>query len=536
MLFSWWIIKTQISRSEAPAILPRPQKLERHPGRFVLKPDTRILADAACQATGEYLAERLRKSTGYPLPLSIASSQESVEGSLVLTTNGAKASLGPEGYELNIAPDSVLIRAPSPAGLYWGSQTLLQLLPPDILAPQPTPRKDWGITCTRIEDYPRFAWRGLLLDVSRHFFDKSEIKKLLDTLALHKVNTFHWHLTDDQGWRIEIKKYPRLTEVGAWRKSIGFNLDPKSSTAYGADGRYGGFYTQDDIREIVAYAQARHITIVPEIEMPGHATAALAAYPEFSCTGEPYSTNMRENTSDGVYCAGNEETFVFLENVLKEVTDLFPGNYIHVGGDEVSKQNWRKCQRCQERKRTEGLKTEHDLQSYFIQRIEKFLSARGRRLIGWSEIHQGGLAANAAVMDWIGGGLEAARAGHDVVMTPNTFCYFDLYQSRNRSVEPPALGGYLPLNKVYSFEPIPAELEPKFHHHILGTQGNVWTEYIPSLRHVEYMAFPRLCALAEVAWSSKEDRDGEDFAQRLRVHLRRLDQLGVNYRKEDLGL
>jgi len=347
---------------------------------------------------------------------------------------------------------------------------------------------------------------------------------------------FHWHLVDDQGWRIEIRKYPRLAEVGAWRKAIGFDLDPKDSTAYGPDGRYGGYYTRADVRELVAYAQARHITIVPEIEMPGHSSAALTAYPELSCTGGPFSTDINGGVFHGVYCAGGDKTFSFLQGVLTEVLDLFPGKYIHIGGDEVPKDNWQKCAKCQARMKQEGLKTEHDLQSYFIRRIEKFIDGQGRTLIGWSEIREGGLAQNAAIMDWKGGAVEAASAGHDVVMCPTKYCYLDYYQSTNRAAEPRAIGGFLPLSRVCSFEPIPADLAPEWHAHILGTQGNLWTEYVPSLKRIQYMAFPRLCAVAEVGWSSRSSRDWDAFLRRLQEHSRRLDQLNVHYRPLSLDV
>jgi hexosaminidase len=385
-----------------------------------------------------------------------------------------------------------------------------------------------------IKDKPRFAWRGMLLDVSRHFFTKEEVEQILDALAMHKINVLHWHLVDDQGWRIEIKKYPRLTEVGAWRKAIGFGLDPKASTAYGPDGRYGGFYTQEDIREVVAYAAARHITIVPEIEMPGHSSAALAAYPQFSCNGGPFTTDVGGGVFPGVYCAGNDGTFDFLQNVLTEVFALFPSKYIHVGGDEVPTTSWEKCPKCQARKKAEGLTSDRQLESYFIQRMEKFINANGRSLIGWSEIREGGLAQNAALMDWIGGATEGASAGHDVVMTPEADCYLDHYQSRDHAKEPLAIGGFLPLRKIYGFDPIPAKLAPEFQSHILGAQGNLWAEYIPNLRHAEYMIFPRESALAEVAWSPKEARNFDDFLRRLEIDDRRLEQMGVNYRRNPL--
>jgi hexosaminidase len=371
----------------------------------------------------------------------------------------------------------------------------------------------------------------LLLDVARHFFTKDEVKQLLDLMALQKINTLQMHLTDDQGWRIEIKKYPRLTEIGAWRKDAGFGLDPKASTTYGPDGRYGGYYKQDDIREIVAYARGRHITVVPEIEMPGHASAALSAFPELSCNGGPYTPNAQGGVFAGVYCAGKEETFEFLQNVLVEVRQLFPGAYIHIGGDEVPKDNWMKCARCQARIKQEGLKNEHELQSYFVRRIEKSINAQGRTLIGWSEIREGGLAQNAVVMDWIGGAVEAASAGHDVIMSPTGYCYLDYYQSTNHATEPKAIGGYLPLSKVYSFEPLPAKLDPQYRSHILGAQGNLWTEYVPNFKHAQYLVFPRLSALAEVTWSPQASRNWEDFTRRLQTQCQRFDQLGVSYRK-----
>jgi len=514
-----------------PAIIPLPQSIESREGSFSLGPDTRIAADAASTQTAQYLAERLRNSTGFKLKLAKSTEAAAAKGQILLTTRDAKPTLGPEGYQLVVTPDSVVLRALTQAGMFYGVQSLLQLLPPEVYAAKPAAGVDWKIPCVRIEDQPRFKWRGFMLDVARHFFTKDEVKQMLDVLALHKLNTFHLHLTDDQGWRIEIKKYPRLTQVGAWRDEAGFGLDPKASTTYGPDGRYGGFYTQADIREIVAYAAAKHITVVPEIEMPGHSSAALAAYPEWSCTGGPYTPNAKGGVFAGVYCAGKDETFEFLQNVLAEVLPLFPGKYIHIGGDEVPKDNWQKCERCQARIEKEGLKNEHGLQSYFIRRIEKFINAQGRSLIGWSEIREGGLAQNAVVMDWIGGAVEAASAGHDVIMSPTGYCYLDYYQSTNHATEPKAIGGYLPLSKVYSFEPLPAGLEPQYQGHILGGQCNLWTEYVPNFKHAEFMAFPRLCALAEVTWSAPGSRKWEDFTRRLPIQFQRFDQLGVNYRK-----
>jgi hexosaminidase len=527
----WLMAGATLAAEQAPALLPLPQKMECRQGAFSLGPKTRILSDAASLKTAKSLAERLRKATGYKLGVTTTKAQEALKATIRLTTTGAKASLGPEGYELAVSPDSVVLCASGQAGMFYGVQTLLQLLPPQVFAAKPAAGQVWSIPCVQIQDQPRFKWRGLHFDVARHFFTKAEVKQLLDAMAAQKLNMFHLHLTDDQGWRLEIKQYPRLTQVGAWREEAGFGLDPKLSTTYGKDGRYGGFYTQADVREIIAYAAARHITIVPEIEMPGHASAALAAYPELSCNGGPYTPNAKGGIFAGVYCAGEEKTFAFLQNVLAEVCDVFPGKYIHIGGDEVPKANWQKCARCQARIQKEGLKNEHELQSYFIRRIEKYINSKGRTLIGWSEIREGGLAQNAVVMDWIGGAVEAAEAGHDVVMSPTKFCYLDYYQSTNHSAEPKAIGGYIPLSKVYSFEPIPDKLAPADQSHILGAQANLWTEYVPNFSHAQYMIFPRLCALAEVTWSPQESRSWESFTQRLQTQFQRFDQSGVNCRK-----
>jgi hexosaminidase len=519
------------SGNESVSIIPRPAKLEQHQGNFALGPKTRILSSEGAKDTAQYLAEKLRAATGYEVPVRVGSRAKAASGAIVLTTEGANASLGQEGYELEVNPKSVVIRASKPAGLFYAAQTFLQVLPAQILSPTPIQGIEWKAPCLRIEDQPRFAWRGVLLDVARHFFSVRELERYIDEMALHKMNVLQLHLTDDQGWRIEIKKHPRLTEIGAWRKSIGFNLDPKSSTAYGPDGRYGGYYSQDDIKNLVAYAKRRHVTILPEIEMPGHASAALAAYPKLSCSGGPYSTDMSAALYPGVFCAANEETYQLIDDVLTEVAQLFPGRYIHIGGDEVNKENWHKCPKCQALMRQKGLRTEHELQSYFIRRVESIVNAKGKRLVGWSEIREGGLAQNATVMDWIGGAVEAASEGHDVIMSPTAYCYLDYYQSRNRTNEPPAIGAFLPLKAVYSFEPIPPNLDPKFRSHILGAQGNVWTEYIASLKHVEYMTFPRLCALSEVTWSDSKARDWDDFVRRLEAHTHRLEAAGINYRK-----
>ena len=530
-----------------PAIIPQPQKMVVKEGVFELTPNIRITTisedgkDARMEL--EPLLARLRMSTGFTLSWEMPLigglidwvAEQMARPSLDISlANKSENDFGQEGYVLSVRTNRISLVAGTTMGLFYGCQTLLQLLPPEIFSTNKISGVKWEIPCVEITDLPRFPWRGLMLDVSRHFFTKHEVKRLLDVMALHKLNMFHWHLTDDHGWRIEIKKYPKLTSVGAWRDSVGFGLDSNLTTAYGADGRYGGFFTQDDIREVVAYAAARHITIVPEIEMPGHALAVLAAHPEFGTCDGPFIVPLKGGVNHGIYSPANPATFQFLDDVLTEVAQLFPGKYIHIGGDEVPKGPWKNDTACQALMKSENLKNEEELQSWFIRRVEKIVSAKGKTLIGWSEILQGGLAQNAVVMDWIGGGLEAARQGHDVVMTPTAYCYLDYGQSR-ATKELRHMGGVVSLEKVYSFEPIPGGLAPDKQNHILGAQGNVWTEYIANLKHVEYMAFPRVSALAEVTWSPKVVRNYDDFLRRLKVDEKRLDALGVNFRNSALG-
>jgi hexosaminidase len=502
------------------SLVPQPAKVQREQGVFELNAEAGVVVDdgdAEARDAGQQFVERLKQGTG----MDVRIKKQSGGRAIALTRKDANPALGPEGYTLTVKPDGVVISAAQGAGLFYGMQTFLQLLPPDVFSTiKVVEARSLAVPAVRIEDEPRFSWRGLLMDSSRHFFTKQEVKNFLDVMAQQKLNTLHWHLTDCVGWRLEIRKYPKLTEVGAWRDGIEFGLDPKSSTAYGPDGRYGGFYTQDDIREIVAYAQQRHITIVPEIEMPGHSGAVLRAYPQLAC-----------ETNANVFCAGNDEAFAFLQDVLTEVMELFPSQFIHIGGDEVFKGFWAKCPKCQARKYAEGLKSEHELQSYFIRRMEQFINSKGRRMVGWSEIREGGIAANAVLTDWIGGGAESAREGHDVVMTPQPFCYLDHYQAT--SGEPKAWGGCTPLSKVYSLEPVPAGLTADEAKHILGAQGNLWAEYIPNYRHLQYMTYPRACALAEVTWTEKSLKDWADFRQRLETHVQRLTAQGVNLRRLD---
>lgn len=497
------------------SVIPRPARMSASSGTYTLSADSRITANAGLQAVAEFLAQRLRPATGWPFPIGPAAEKAAI----TLQLDTANSALGEEGYTLSVRESGIQISAATPRGAFYGCQTLLQLLPPHIDGPRPVDGISWTLPGVEIADAPRFPWRGMHLDVSRHFVPKDSVKKYIDLLARYKLNIFHWHLTDDQGWRIEIAKYPKLTDIGAWRMERGE--------------RYGGYYTRDDIREVVEYAHSRFITVVPEIEMPGHSLAALAAYPELSCTGGPFEVRPEWGIFDDVYCAGNEQTFDFWQDVLAEVFELFPDPYVHVGGDECPKTRWNACPKCQERIRAEGLKDENELQSYVIRRMERFLSAHGKRLIGWDEILEGGLAPGAVVMSWRGmeGGIAAAQAGHDVIMTPTAHCYLDYPQTRDPGRTPPEHHWYLPIETVYDLEPVPDEIPPEKARHILGSQANVWTEFMENTDHVEEMILPRLCALAETIWSPKESRDWNDFQARLNAHYARFDARGLNYHR-----
>lgn len=507
-------------------VIPRPVRVKLLADSCrVTNPLIIYYSDEELGYSAEYLLDRLATLRHISGQSRLTSVIPAGNGAIILTLD--KEVKHEEGYRLAIG-ENIQLAGRKPQGVFYGVQTLIQLI------------YDSGdsanaivLPAVEIEDFPRFSWRGMHLDVSRHFFDKEFIKKYLDILALHKMNTFHWHLTDDQGWRIEIKKYPQLTEIGAWRadrESMPWNS--RTPQEPGEKATYGGFYTQEDIREIVDYAARRYITIVPEIEMPAHCSSALAAYPQFSCTGKVLTV-----PTGGIwpvanlFCAGNDSTFIFLQDVLREVMELFPSQYIHIGGDEAEKSDWRNCPKCQQRIKKEKLKDENELQSYFIQRIEKFLNQNKRILIGWDEILEGGLADNAVVMSWRGiqGGIAAAKMKHQVIMTPSSHCYFDYYQSWDREIEPLAIGGYIDLRKVYSYEPIPKELSKKESKFILGAQGNVWTEFILSGPHVEYMALPRMSALSEVVWTPAEFRQENSFLVRLSTFLNLLHDLDVNY-------
>jgi hexosaminidase len=432
-----------------------------------------------------------------------------------------------EGYSLKVTSKEIIISASSPKGAFYAVQSLRQLLPPTF---ENGSYKDAEVAIQNIEitDAPQFKYRGMHLDVGRHFFSVDFIKKYIDMMSMLKMNTFHWHLTEDQGWRIEIKKYPKLNEIAAYRKEtlIGhYNDQPQRY-----DGKkYGGYYTQEQIKDIVAYAGKRQIDVIPEIEMPGHSVAAISAYPELGCTGKQIDVATKWGVFDDIYCT-KESTFKFLEDVLDEVMALFPSKYIHIGGDEAPKTNWKACPNCQKLIKKEGLKDEHGLQSYFITRMEKYINSKGKQIIGWDEILEGGLAPNATVMSWrgISGAVTAAKEHHDVILTPGSHCYFDHYQSTNED-EPVAIGGFLPLEKVYSFNPIPEELTKEESKYVLGAQGNVWTEYMQTEDKVEYMVFPRIVALSEVVWSKPENKNYEDFKSRLIQYQKRLDFLDVNY-------
>ena len=515
------------------SIIPLPTTLEPGTGAFTLTSSTVIAVDVGLEPQGQQLAAWLAPATGFNLRVRAGAGSGS---HIALRLDRSLAGvLGSEGYRLRADPRRITITAAAPAGVFYGLQTLRQMLPARIFEAAAVNGTEWRVPAVSIEDVPRFTWRGSHLDVSRHFMPLAFVRKHLDLMALHKLNRFHWHLTDDQGWRIEIKQYPKLTDVAGWRKEtiIGHERTGPDVTFDGM--RHGGFYTQDEIRQVVAYAAERFITIVPEIEMPGHSQAVVAAYPELGSVAEPVEPRTRWGVSPYLLNA-DDSTIRFMQNVLAEVLTLFPGPWIHVGGDEAVKDQWRASPRIQARIKQLGLQSEDELQSWFIRQMDAFLTSQGRRLIGWDEILEGGLAENATVMAWRGveAAVTAARSGHDAVMTPTSHTYFDYYQAGDSSKEPLAIGGFLPLDRVYTWEPMPAALAPEHRHRILGVQGQLWTEYMPGPRQVEYMAFPRLSALAEVAWTPAERRQLEDFRGRLAVHVERLRALDVNFRPPDL--
>ena len=517
-------------------VIPLPQEVSLTQGNpFKLNENVLIAYpenNALLQRNAEFLSEYIQQATNYAPKTKAIAAGEQVKNAIVLGLDPSIANK--EGYVLTTTPEGININGQTENGVFYGIQTLRKSIPAEakeatILIP-----------AGEIKDEPRFSYRGMHLDVGRHFFPKEFMKKYIDLLALHNMNTFHWHLTDDQGWRIEIKKYPKLTEIGSQRSRtvIGRNTQEYDNTPY------GGFFTQEEAKEIVKYAQERYITVIPEVDLPGHMLAALAAYPEMGCTGGPYEVCPRWGIFEDVLCIGNDQTMQFLEDVMNEIIEIFPSKYVHIGGDEAPRTRWEKCPKCQARIKTEGLKADKNhtaedrLQSYCMTRIEEFLNSKGRQIIGWDEILEGDVAPNATVMSWRGmeGGIKAAQLGHDVIMTPTSFCYFDYYQTADTKDEPLGIGGYVPIEKVYSLEPVPAVLTEEQSKHILGAQANLWTEYIHSSEHVEYMVLPRMAALAEVQWTQPEKKDFKDFTKRLARLMKFYQRDGFNYAKHVFDL
>ena len=519
------------------AIVPYPNHLETGRGTYRVT-DRPVTCDSRTDERTQRavvgFAARLATVTGGTNPVTVAD-EVPASGIRFVTDE----SLPAEGYELNVDGEGIEVRASQFPGFLYALQSLEQLLPAAVYGTEPAPDAAWEVPCVKIADAPRFAYGGMHLDVARHFFSVDEVKRYIDVMAIHKLNTLHWHLTDDQGWRIEIKRYPELTAVGSIRKAT---VVRKEWGTY--DGTpYGGFYTQDEIRDVVKYAADRGVTVIPEIDLPGHMLAALTAYPELGCTGGPYEVWGRWGVADDVLCPGREKTFEFLEGVLTEVMELFPSEYIHIGGDECPKVRWEKCPRCQAKIRQLGLKddgehtAEHYLQSYVTDRIGKFLAQHGRRIIGWDEILEGRAPSDAVVMSWRGseGGIAAAKLGHDVIMTPNSHFYFDYYQSLDTDAEPFGIGGYIPMEQVYSYDPAFPELTPEQQKHILGVQANLWTEYVLSDEHLEYMLLPRLAALSEVQWCLPETKDWNRFIGSFRMD-EIYSQMGYEFAKHIFGV
>ena len=534
ILFSITTLKSQ----NKVVIVPEPVSMEVHSGNFNCNAETQVVAADNVSHIAKMFNYYLEKLYGFTLP--VKNNQAKGKQSLIIFKL-SKAGDKKDEYKLEATAHQITVSSASKEGLFYGMQSLLQLMPD---TKEISLSEGFSIPQVSINDYPRFQYRGMHLDVGRHFFDVNYVKKYIDYLAYFKYNTFHWHLTEDQGWRIEIKKYPKLTSVGAYRNGTIIGHYPGT----GNDNlRYGGFYTQEEIKEVIQYAKDRFITIIPEIELPGHASAAIAAYPELSCFPDsataispktPWAGSREGKQVQQTWGVFNdifipsENTFKFLENVLDEVIALFPSKYIHIGGDEAPKTYWKESAFCQKLIKEKNLKDEHGLQSYFIQRIEKYLNSKGRKIIGWDEILEGGLAPNATVMSWRGekGGIAAAKEHHDVIMTPTTYCYFDYSQTKND--DSLTIGGYLPLEKVYNYEPIPKELDPSEEKYILGAQGNLWTEYVPNPAKLEYMVFPRMSALSEVVWSPKDKKDYARFQSELPTLYKKYELWDASYFKE----
>nr|WP_084407035.1 glycoside hydrolase family 20 protein [Pedobacter panaciterrae] len=503
-------------------IIPKPVSVEKRTGTFNFSSETEVLAKTKQEMAFAVFIKSYLKEFGR-IDLKSAGSSVSAKNNLYLEIDSTKIT-NPEGYILEVSASQIKITGADGSGIFYGLQSLMQII-------HKSEKGALSVPACKIIDYPVFSYRGMHLDVSRNMFSTGTIKKWLDILSFYKINTFHWHLTDDQGWRIEIKKYPQLQQTAAWRSET--LIGHKRTEPHLFDGlEYGGYYSQKDIREVVAYAAERKITVIPEIEMPGHALAALSAYPGLGCVGGPYQPARYWGVFDDVFCAGNDKTFEFIEGVLDEVIDLFPSKYIHIGGDECPKTRWKVCPKCQKRIKDENLKDEHELQSYFIRRVEKYVESKGRKIIGWDEILEGGISPGATIMSWRGeeGGIAAAKLKHNVIMTPEKFVYLDYYQSRQKS-EQIAAGGFTPLSKIYEYNPLPPALNEDEKKYILGVQANVWSEYLPDAQKAEYMIFPRIIALAEVAWSKNQQKDYPDFLNRLDGQSRFLKQ--VNYAKSD---
>jgi hexosaminidase len=533
-LLAFVLLMSVFTQAQEVNIIPKPTKLETQPGNFTITPSTKIiLAKTGLEKSANFLNDYLQNLYGFRLQVvnNVAPAKNNIVLDIVKTNQPVEGA-----YTLTVNANGVQIGGANATGSFYALQSLIQLLPMEKT-------KNLPVSFVNIEDKPRFGYRGMHLDVGRHFFPVAFIKKYIDFIAMYKMNTFHWHLTEDQGWRIEIKKYPKLTQVGAYRNGTIIGHHPGTGND---KQKYGGYYTQEQVKEIVKYAADRYITVIPEIELPGHASAAIAAYPELSCFPNEItkhaktvswngdSTSKQVQQAWGVYpdvFAPTERTFKFLQDVLDEVVALFPSKMIHIGGDECPKDNWKRCIDCQKLIRDKGLKDEHGLQSYFIQRIEKYLNSKGKQIIGWDEILEGGLAPNATVMSWRGekGGIEAAKQKHNVIMTPGAWMYFD--HSQTKKEDSVVIGGYTTIQKVYSYEPLPVELSAEETKYVLGAQANVWTEYMKNPSKVEYMVFPRMSALSEVLWSAKEARNWPNFEKRMLVELKRYDWLGINYSK-----
>lgn len=514
----------------AQTIIPEPMQMESKDGKFTFNSKTKISynnKDVINEVN--YLSELFKITSGFTLK---TTSKKLRKNCVKIELDKKLTSLKDEGYELNINKKSITIKAAKPAGIFYAIQTIKQLLPAEVDGVYPVKNLDKSVQCLEIKDVPRFGYRGYLLDVSRYFIPISSIKKTLDAMAFYKMNTFHWHLTDYQGWRLQIMKYPELTLKGSkvnqtkWM----FNKDKISDNIPSC-----GYYTQQEVKELIEYAKKLHIRIIPEIDVPAHSIAAISAYPHLSCFGKPQKVKEEKvGAMATVFCPGKESTFKFLEGVFDEVMELFPEQEIHIGADEVNKEVWKKCPHCKKRMEEEGLKTYDELQSYFVKRVEKYLNKHNHNIIGWDEILEGGLAPNATVMSWRGtkGGIKAAKMGHKVIMTPTQFCYFDYCQGKDRSKEPYVrFKAYLPLSKVYSYDPIPKELNEKEAKLVLGAQANMWSNFVKSASHAEYMTFPRICAIAELTWSPLEKKDYQKFTKKLESHYPRLEQRHIIYRK-----